>query len=45
LVYKLIEVDNNLIADGPFSTLDEANQAMESYLAKGLCSWIVAYNE
>ena len=45
LVYKLVESDNNLIADGPFPTLDEANQAMEGYLAKGLCSWIVAYNE
>jgi hypothetical protein len=45
LVYKLIEAEKNLIADGPFEKLDDANQAMEGYLAKGLCSWIVTYNE
>jgi len=45
LVYKLIETEKNLIADGPFESLDDANQAMESYLSKGLCSWIVTYNE
>ncbi len=45
LVYKLVEKETNLVADGPFDTLDEANQAMESYLSKGLCSWVVTYNE
>jgi len=45
LVYKLVETANNLIADGPFDTLAEANKAMESYLSKGFCSWVVTYNE
>ena len=45
LVYKLEETENNLIADGPFGDFDTAHQAMEGYLAKGLCSWIVTYNE
>ena len=45
LVYKLIETENNLISDGPFDSLDDANQAMEGYLSRGLCSWIVMYNE
>ena len=45
LVYNLSDPDNKLVADGPFESLKEAKQAMERYLSKGLCSWIVTYNE
>ena len=46
LVYNLADpADNKLVADGPFESLKEAKQAMERYLSKGLCSWMVTYNE
>ena len=45
LVYNLADSDNKLVADAPFESLKEAEQAMERYLSKGLCSWIATYNE
>jgi hypothetical protein len=44
LVYNLAEM-NKLVADGPFESLKEAEQAMERYLSNGLCAWIATYNE
>ena len=37
--------ENNVIQnDGPFSKEGEATEILNSYLRKGICSWLVSYN-
>jgi len=45
LVYKLNDSTQKAVSDRPYDTFAEAKEAMEGYLAKGLCSWIVTYND
>ena len=35
---------NAIQNDGPFSKEDEATEILNSYLRKGICSWLVSYN-
>tara|TARA_R110002020_G_scaffold475443_1_gene710041 strand:- start:781 stop:1017 length:237 start_codon:yes stop_codon:yes gene_type:complete len=37
--------DSNTIQnDGPYTKEEEANTILNSYLKKGICSWLVRYN-
>jgi hypothetical protein len=41
---KFQNLDDEIEADGPFIE-QEANERLKEYLAKGVCSWLVSYNE
>jgi hypothetical protein len=45
LVRYYDEKDDNYPCDGPFNTHDDAISASREYLRKGVCAWVVAYNE
>jgi hypothetical protein len=37
--------DSTIKYDGPFFNEQEAEQALQAYLKRGVCSWIVKYND
>ena len=45
LVYTFDDVERKIVSDEPYEDLLTAQEAMEGYLSKGLCSWIATYNE
>jgi len=44
LRYQDLE-DEQIKNEGPFANEDSAKDRLNSFLRKGICSWLVAYNE
>jgi len=46
-LYILYQFDMNkeeLTSDGPYLNKDDAYSKMNTFLKKGVCSWVVVYN-
>jgi hypothetical protein len=37
--------DGTVQTEGPFPEKEKADQILNSYLKRGICSWLVSYNE
>ena len=44
ILYKLDMDNDELMSDGPFTSKDEAYNQMNTFLKKGICSWVVVYD-
>jgi hypothetical protein len=44
ILYKFDITNEELMSDGPFLKKDEAYTKMNTFLKKGICSWVVVYN-
>tara|TARA_R110002012_G_scaffold257656_1_gene437943 strand:- start:3339 stop:3539 length:201 start_codon:yes stop_codon:yes gene_type:complete len=45
-LFIVYQQDNeSLTSDGPFVDIKEAEDTMHSLLIKGICAWMVSYNE
>ena len=44
ILYKFDIDKEELISDGPYIKKDEAYHKMNTFLKKGICSWVVVYN-
>ena len=45
ILYKFDILKEEMMSEGPFIKKDEAYEKMNGFLKKGVCSWVVAYNE
>lgn len=37
--------EDSFLCDGPFGTREDADERVNEYLKKGICSWMVTYND
>jgi hypothetical protein len=37
--------ENTITNEGPFTNKTEATEKLTSFLKKGICSWLVSYND
>jgi len=44
LVRQHDNIENEVVAHGPFRNEDEALNLLTSYLKNGICCWLVSYN-
>ena len=45
ILYKFDMKAQELVSDGPFLNKNDAYNKMQESLGKGVCSWVVVYNE
>jgi len=45
ILYKFDMRAQELVSDGPFLNKTDAYNKMRECLGKGVCSWVVVYNE
>ncbi len=45
LILVFNKEDNTIKSEGPYTNPEEAQIIMKNFLLKGICSWMVTYNE
>ena len=45
ILYKYDLAKEEMASEGPFLKKDEAYDKMNNFLKRGVCSWVVVYNE
>ena len=45
LILVFNKEEDTIKSEGPYTNLEEAQATMKNFLLKGICSWMVTYNE